>query len=305
MIITSMQDHNKDRGKIGGEIMGGYTVLVIAVVAVLMASWTAGNIIHAFGETAIEWESQYEGESLGGGFSTVPVIPEYLIRNLMISILFSVILGGVIFALVDPSFGKNGRIKTSMASIFLVLLFIFLFMYLITSHGDILSFPLSGNGSPSSNTGESTPEGILGGSTGVMIPLILFTVLGIFVISKYLRYILHHYSTGKDTVDYGINTTLDRTMRDLRSGEDVRSTIIRCYQKMCYNLQDKGIKQEDYITPREFRKIAISRLPVTDRTVGALTSLFEEARYSTHALGEAHKKRALTTLERLKGELSK
>ncbi len=304
-----MTDNRQNKGKKNIGIMGGYTILVIAIIIVLITSWVAGNLINSFGQTGAEWMSHYgpeEDEHLGG-LGNGLVIPEYILSYLMISVILALTVSGVIIALVDPTVG--GRLVKSIGinifGLILVLTLIMVFMHIFMTRGSLLDFLYGNNGTPpASAPGDTTSNGLPENFMGMLLPLFLIGLLGLFILMKYLNFYVSTIRGHEDEVDYSINTTLDSTMRDLRAGEDVRSTIIRCYQNMCYNLQDQGIKQYDYITPREFRRRAVAKLPVSDRTVGALTTLFEEARYSTHVLGEEHKKRALVTLERLKGELS-
>ena len=59
----------------------------------------------------------------------------------------------------------------------------------------------------------------------------------------------------------------------------------------------------DQLTPRELEDLAVRRLDVTADSAETLTSLFEEARYSEHALGEPDRDRAVRSLETIRADL--
>lgn len=65
-------------------------------------------------------------------------------------------------------------------------------------------------------------------------------------------------------------------------------------------MEDKGLKDNDSMTPREFRRIAGNRLKIAESTIYNMTKLFEEARYSVHELGGEDRERALKDLKALK-----
>ncbi len=93
---------------------------------------------------------------------------------------------------------------------------------------------------------------------------------------------------------------LEAAVRSLYAGEDPRSTIIRTYQQMCLLVQVGKLDEEPFLTPREFTDRAVAELGWKKEPLEELTSLFEEARYSDHFLGETEKDRAITSFERVR-----
>lgn len=83
---------------------------------------------------------------------------------------------------------------------------------------------------------------------------------------------------------------------ELEIGADVRNAILACFQRFCLLLGARGITDQDALTPREIEQLAIDRLQVSPKASRILTSLFEEARYSEHPLGEADRARAIESL---------
>ena len=94
-----------------------------------------------------------------------------------------------------------------------------------------------------------------------------------------------------------------QTISDLQLGADVRDAILACYQRFCTLLGARGIASQESLTPRELEDLAVRRLDVTADSAETLTSLFEEARYSEHALGEPDRDRAVRSLETIRADL--
>ena len=65
----------------------------------------------------------------------------------------------------------------------------------------------------------------------------------------------------------------------------------------------RGFTDQEALTPRELERLAVDRLQVSREETGNLTSLFEEARYSEHALGEPDRARAMDCLGRIQAAL--
>jgi len=85
-------------------------------------------------------------------------------------------------------------------------------------------------------------------------------------------------------------------IEELEVGGDVRSVILACFRRFCALLGARGITAQDALTPRELELLAVERLHVSREASETLTSLFEEARYSEHPLGEADRHRAIESL---------
>jgi|GEM_PF-2771057 len=85
-------------------------------------------------------------------------------------------------------------------------------------------------------------------------------------------------------------------IEELEVGGDVRSVILACFRRFCALLGARGISDQGALTPRELEGLAVERLHVSREASETLTSLFEEARYSEHPLGEADRHRAIESL---------
>ena len=109
--------------------------------------------------------------------------------------------------------------------------------------------------------------------------------------------------SGIDLQTQEVADTIQRTIDALADGSDTRATVIRCYTDMCKVMAKYGVVEEEHLTPREFEKLAKDSLPVPDELIHDLVVIFEEARYSDHALTDEDSKRALSALEGMKGKL--
>ena len=139
---------------------------------------------------------------------------------------------------------------------------------------------------------------------GIFAFFFAFWAIAFITIARFAK----HRSTKLDYSDMDLQTqevadTIQRTIDALAGGSDTRATVIRCYTDMCKVMAKYGVVEEEHLTPREFEKIARDSLPVPDELIHDLVIVFEEARYSDHALTDEDSKRALSALEGMKGKL--
>jgi hypothetical protein len=156
-----------------------------------------------------------------------------------------------------------------------------------------------------------------GGSAAQMVPiatgwpidlalvgLLLVAILSIFVLLRSRR---RGGSEADDDTSGGPRASaalaVDETIQVLEAGRDVRSAILACFQRFCVLLGSRGITEQEALTPRELEALAVHRLRVSSRDSRALTDVFEEARYSTHLLGEPDRQRALESLREIRAAL--
>lgn len=100
----------------------------------------------------------------------------------------------------------------------------------------------------------------------------------------------------KETVTEEVHSALDTAIDRIDRGEEVREVILNAYTKMSQILVEEGVSYDESITPREFQQRALERLDLPPDKLEDLTSIFEEARFSSHELDEVKKERALEDL---------
>jgi len=86
--------------------------------------------------------------------------------------------------------------------------------------------------------------------------------------------------------------------------DDARAAIIACYIAMEQSLADRGARRAVADTPDELLARAVAANVVRGGAAGRLTTLFYEARFSTHALVGGQRDAASVALDELAAELA-
>lgn len=97
---------------------------------------------------------------------------------------------------------------------------------------------------------------------------------------------------------------VDESLEDLRRERDVRRAIIACYARMERALERVGSGRRPSEAPLEYLARILERLAAGASAAGALTELFERAKFSVEAMGEREKRKAIGALELLRTEMS-
>ena len=164
---------------------------------------------------------------------------------------------------------------------------------------------LTGSGEPGSGAGS--------GSSSVRAPSMILLWMGIAVVSVYLAFFAYrflpklHEAMAYEEPTVGGRRDLARAVRtairDLESGEDFRAAVLRCYKTMVLLFEQRGTRALPSQTAREFEADALRGMGVPQESIDDLTSLFEEARYSQHAIGERQRDDAIECLGTIRGRL--
>lgn len=87
-----------------------------------------------------------------------------------------------------------------------------------------------------------------------------------------------------------------QALEELRTGSDLKDTIMRCYREMSRVLSEQqGIQRPNSMTPREFEQV-LSKSGLRDEHIQQLTRLFEGVRYGAKAPGEREEREAIACL---------
>lgn len=164
---------------------------------------------------------------------------------------------------------------------------------------------LSDQGVPSPDTGP-LPEGsdhnpVSSDTTGGMGAL--YVLVGVLAVALAVAALKHNRSTPLRLrtaqlalAQQNATETIRQAVLDLFAGEDPRSVIIRTYQQMSRLLGQGGWNLKP-LTPKEVAELAKSDLGWPEGPLIELTTLFEEAWYSEHVMGDAERDRALKAFE--------
>lgn len=137
----------------------------------------------------------------------------------------------------------------------------------------------------------------------VIIPLIL--IMG--AVSAFLAirsYRVRDESSDLTALTAALAESIERDIVEIRESADPRAAILETYRNMCTFLSERGAENKKWWTAREFENGVTGRFNLERTTVSVLTSLFEEARYSRHEMGEKERISAMALLEKIRGQLN-
>ena len=94
-----------------------------------------------------------------------------------------------------------------------------------------------------------------------------------------------------------------QTVEMLASGDEYRRAIFLCYENLCSVLTRRGFLRRNFETVREFEMAIRGALPISEASLVSLDRIFEEARYSSHVLGDAQRDNAQLALSSVVDEI--
>jgi hypothetical protein len=102
-----------------------------------------------------------------------------------------------------------------------------------------------------------------------------------------------------DSVAQAVRESIDEIERD----SDARRSIIRAYARMEQAFGDAGAPRRPYEAPFEYVGRVLRGLHVSPPAAGRLTTLFERARFSDHALGTETQQEAVGALKEIQRQI--
>ncbi|MHB8059521.1 MAG: DUF4129 domain-containing protein [Gaiellaceae bacterium] len=93
------------------------------------------------------------------------------------------------------------------------------------------------------------------------------------------------------------------SIAEIEREADPRRAVIRAYSGMERTLAGRGLGRRGFEAPGEYLGRAFAALRLSRRPGERLTRLFEQARFSTHAIGPEMKREAIAALSELRSEL--
>ena len=96
---------------------------------------------------------------------------------------------------------------------------------------------------------------------------------------------------------------IEGTLDDLRAEPDPRRAVIAAYAQMEGALARAGLPRNPSEAPREYLQRALAEVGAGANSIERLTSLFERAKFSPHAIDGSMKEEAISALETLRSEL--
>ena len=96
---------------------------------------------------------------------------------------------------------------------------------------------------------------------------------------------------------------VDESLEDLHAETDPRRAVIAAYARLERVLASHGAARRPSEAPLEYLARVLASLQVGDEAVATLTHLFEEAKFSQHAVGPEMKEQAIAALVTVRDEL--
>jgi hypothetical protein len=103
----------------------------------------------------------------------------------------------------------------------------------------------------------------------------------------------------------GMRRIIKRAADQLIAGNEYTAVIFKSYQKLGVHLRKYGYLRRDSETFREFEGAVRSALPIDRMSMDKFLILLEEARYSSHQIGERQRNDAILNLRAIERSLDR
>lgn len=97
--------------------------------------------------------------------------------------------------------------------------------------------------------------------------------------------------------------TAARQMRQALNTGAPRNAVVRCWLLLVDSLERHGVTPDPAQSATEFTRFALTQVSTDQHAIARLTTLFLEARFSEHELGEDAREAALAALDRITSSL--
>jgi hypothetical protein len=98
-----------------------------------------------------------------------------------------------------------------------------------------------------------------------------------------------------DVFETSLNVDVEAAHAALAQGRP-RNAIVACWMQLERDAAEVGLPRLEAETPTEYVERVVAASSVEPRPIGELASLYREARFSRHELGELHRERAVRAL---------
>jgi hypothetical protein len=214
------------------------------------------------------------------------------IQTLIVIVFWLILVFSIVYAIISPKFRRE------LIRMFMLVLFFVLVLPYIAQRLALQPKPTGAEEPPGGGAFGDTffpePPPFIQQPPGwfLILAKVLLLVLifgGIYLIWRRLR----PKSDPKAVVVKNVRQALS----DLESGSELKDVVIRCYSKMCQELQKtRGVRRDQAMTPREFEN-HLANAGITSVHIQQLTLLFEDVRYGTKPTDTTTQYKAIQSLE--------
>jgi len=132
--------------------------------------------------------------------------------------------------------------------------------------------------------------------------LLFLIAIGIFIcLSLILLYSLVYLRRQRRI--HEMKRIIRRAADQLVAGNEYTAVIFKSYQKLSAHLRKHGFLRKEAETFREFEEAVRTALPIDSTSMAEFLDILEEARYSSHTMGESQRNRAIINLRRIESSL--
>ena len=117
------------------------------------------------------------------------------------------------------------------------------------------------------------------------------------------RHLVDEPVDGPDGSRDAVLASLASSIDALANATDDRAAIIAAYAALLEGLARAGVPRRIDEAPEEYVRRVLTSLHVSPEPLDELTSLFAEARFSEHPLGQGQRARAVAALEAARSDL--
>lgn len=191
----------------------------------------------------------------------------------------------------------KGRRRSSPIAVFLVLALVAVVLLLAggndTTDGARQMPSLPGEGS----LAESPPAQAAGTPWGLLAVAVVMTavLLVFFALGRRAALELHPRVDAAE-----VTASVDAAIEELELGGDPSRVVIAAYRNMESALARGGLYRARHEAPHEYVARALGLLEVEESAIRRLTQLFEEARFSTHAINDEMAAEAIEALRSIR-----
>jgi hypothetical protein len=158
-----------------------------------------------------------------------------------------------------------------------------------------------GGGDPSNGGISGGTAGNIGSNLGNVWPIIIGLILIIIISLYYMVWRGQHIEDLAEVAEQAEERLM--SIKDEREFDRIRLAIFDAYKSMLKTMQHYDFVREPSMTPKEFKIVILNSLPISDKNIDGLTTIFEEARYSDHKLNIKIRDNAIASFRGLKSEL--
>ena len=238
--------------------------------------------------------------------SAVVLLLALFIGIIVFDFIWILMKGGSGLGFIAPVTGVRKSRFLQNTVIALLFLFALLGAYLLFAGKlhDVLSFnrtaPTSSINSTGALNGIRLSNNALAGSIQpvLAIGIVLAAAVAFFAVAAMIAERRSAVPQSADTKEE-LADIIEGKIADLKTGSDPRNAILEVYRQMHEFLAGMGATDRSYWTAREFEERARDLLSIRERTITDITSLFEEAKYSRHEMGERERSMAVELFENL------